>query len=151
MRWRLPQRPPSLLARLRANRRRRLPALVAAPLLAIVATTVAILVAVLLSGGGGSNGVGLDRSGAPKGGNESGDMQVADAGVPGPPSEASAEPTPDPVVRSLERLRAEHGEAPDAVHGRLRIPALGVDAPLGVRAVGEDGVMANPTGPGDVV
>jgi sortase (surface protein transpeptidase) len=60
-------------------------------------------------------------------------------------------PTPDLVVRSLKQLRAEHGESPDATHGRLRIPALGIDAPLGIRTVGKDGVLTNPTGPDDVV
>lgn len=63
----------------------------------------------------------------------------------------TATPTPDLVVRSLKQLRAEHGESPDATYGRLRIPVLGIDAPLGIRTVGKDGILANPTGPDDVV
>ena len=146
-----PQRPANPFARLLADRRWRLPALVGVPALAVVA----ILVAVLLSGGGGdddgTDGVGFKSSGVAPGSSGSGSVAIAGAGFPGPPPIPTAEPTPDPVVRSLERLRAEHGESPDATHGRLRIPALGVDAPLGVRAVGEDGVMTNPSGPDDVV
>jgi LPXTG-site transpeptidase (sortase) family protein len=34
---------------------------------------------------------------------------------------------------------------------RLRIPAIGVDAPFTIRVVGPDGVMPNPVGPEDVV
>ncbi|MSQ41827.1 MAG: class F sortase [Dehalococcoidia bacterium] len=65
-------------------------------------------------------------------------------------ADADARAAVDPVVRSIERLHAEHGEPPDATLGRIRIPSIGVDAPLGPRVVGPDGVMANPTGPGDV-
>lgn len=60
-------------------------------------------------------------------------------------------PTEEPPVRSIQELTAEFGEPPDATFGRFRIPALGVDAPLGVRSVGSDGTMPNPTGPADVV
>ena len=52
-------------------------------------------------------------------------------------------------MSSLDELRRLYGEAPDATLGRLRIPLLGVDAPLGQRYV--DQQMPNPTGPGDVV
>jgi len=60
-------------------------------------------------------------------------------------------PTPEPVVTSLSELHDEFGDAPDATFGRLRIPVLGVDAPLGSRYVGESGVMTTPSGPGDAV
>ena len=54
-----------------------------------------------------------------------------------------------PTVNSLRDLHATYGEAPDATLGRIRIPVLGVDAPVGQRYVGAK--MPNPTGPGDVV
>ena len=57
----------------------------------------------------------------------------------------------DGVVRSLEALHSEFGEAPDATMGRMRIPSIGVDAAIGQRGIGEDGAMPNPSGPGDVV
>jgi sortase (surface protein transpeptidase) len=55
------------------------------------------------------------------------------------------------TVKDLNELRATYGDPADATYGRLRIPAIGVDAPIGVRVVGEDGQMADPTGPSDVV
>ena len=33
----------------------------------------------------------------------------------------------------------------------MRVPALGIDAPMGVRLVGGDGQMPNPAGPSDVI
>ena len=55
------------------------------------------------------------------------------------------------VMRSLDELHKQYGEPKDASYGRLRIPSIGVDAPMGVRKVGKDGVMHDPSGPGDVV
>jgi LPXTG-site transpeptidase (sortase) family protein len=53
-------------------------------------------------------------------------------------------------IGSLSKLRELYGEAPDATVGRVRIPVLGIDAPLGERPVdGEE--LPRPTGPGDVV
>lgn len=56
-----------------------------------------------------------------------------------------------PTVKDLNELRATYGDPADATYGRMRIPAIGVDAPIGVRVVGPDGQMADPTGPSDVV
>lgn len=57
-----------------------------------------------------------------------------------------------PTVRSLKELRDRFGEPPNAKRGRFRIPQLGIDAPLGVRAVAAPQlVMAAPSGPADVV
>ena len=72
-----------------------------------------------------------------------------------PPASVS-EPAPAvvgiPTVASLKELRDRFGEPPDAKRGRIRIPQLGVDAPLGVRAVvPPDLVMYAPTGPADVI
>ncbi len=64
-------------------------------------------------------------------------------------STTTAPPAGAPTVFDLRELRRLFGEAPDATLGRLRIPVLGVDAPVGQRYV--DQRMPNPTGPGDVV
>ena len=64
-------------------------------------------------------------------------------------STAPPQPAGAPTVFDLRELRRLFGEAPDATLGRLRIPVLGVDAPVGQRYV--DQKMPNPTGPGDVV
>ena len=71
---------------------------------------------------------------------------------PDPPADAIT-PTPaseDPVG-SIDELHSGFGEPPSAVLGRLRVPALGIDAPLGARSVGGDGQMPNPVGPSDVI
>ena len=60
--------------------------------------------------------------------------------------EAAAGPV---TIGNLGQLREAYGEAPDATLGRMRIPVIGVDAPLGSRYVGD--AMPNPTGPDDVV
>jgi LPXTG-site transpeptidase (sortase) family protein len=54
-------------------------------------------------------------------------------------------------IGSIEELHRLYGEPPDATLGRMRIPALKIDAPLSVRSVGPGGQMANPSGPDDVV
>lgn len=56
-----------------------------------------------------------------------------------------------PTVKDLNELRATYGDPADATYGRIRIDAIGVDAPIGVRVVGEDGQMPDPTGPSDAV
>ena len=70
--------------------------------------------------------------------------------TPAPPT---PEPTPgeEELIGSIAELVEQYGEPPDASRGRFRIPILGVDAPLGVRQVGSDGKMPNPSGPADVV
>lgn len=57
----------------------------------------------------------------------------------------------DKVIHDLDKLHKVFGEPPDAKTGRMYIPSTGVDAPIGQRHVGKDGVMANPTGPDDVI
>jgi LPXTG-site transpeptidase (sortase) family protein len=54
-------------------------------------------------------------------------------------------------VGSIEELHRLSGEPPDATLGRMRIPSLKIDAPLGVRSVGPGGEMTNPSGPDDIV
>ncbi|MEZ4501798.1 MAG: class F sortase [Dehalococcoidia bacterium] len=67
--------------------------------------------------------------------------------------EAAPEPRPPgpPTIRDLGTFVSEYGDPPGADFARLRIPSLGVDAPVGARAVGEDGHMAVPAGPADTV
>lgn len=57
----------------------------------------------------------------------------------------------DRTVYSLETLRSTYGDPPDANYGRMRIPSLHVDAPIGRRVVGRDGQLDDPTGASDVV
>jgi LPXTG-site transpeptidase (sortase) family protein len=55
-----------------------------------------------------------------------------------------------PVVHNLEELRSKYGDPKDATYGRMRIPSLHIDAPIGKHAVGKDGQLPDPEGPGDV-
>src|SRR5690606_32142166 len=55
------------------------------------------------------------------------------------------------TISDLDELRERFGDPPDATYGTMRIPSIGIEAPIGTRVVGEDGVMADPTGPSDVV
>lgn len=57
----------------------------------------------------------------------------------------------DDTIHSLDALRAKYGDPPDARYGRMRIPSLHVDAPIGARAVGKDGQLSDPTGASDIV
>ena len=76
----------------------------------------------------------------PSGRDSSSGITTADQGI-----------DPDaPTVRSLEDLRERYGDPPDALYGRIRIPAIDVDAPLTRRTVDVDGRMADPSGPADV-
>ncbi len=72
------------------------------------------------------------------------------AGAGATAAAAGAEAGDAPVVRSLEELRERYGDPRDANYGRLRIPALGIDAPVGRRIVPADGQLADPIGPSDV-
>ena len=132
-----------------AGGRWHLPALLAVP----VGATLLLLVGVLLGGGGSAGGVdlaaigGAPGAGSGEGGGADG-VGSATAGFPGAAAEATA--SPDNVVRSIEELHRVFGEPPFADLGRMRIPALGIDAPLSLRIVGEDGAMPNPEGPDEV-
>jgi LPXTG-site transpeptidase (sortase) family protein len=65
-------------------------------------------------------------------------------------TEDAPDPAPPAVVHNLQELTEQYGEPPDANYGRLRIPAIQVDAPLGKRtALG--GQLPDPSGPSDVV
>lgn len=66
-----------------------------------------------------------------------------------------AEPSPTatgiPTLRSLKELKERFGDPPTANRGRIRIPGLGIDAPIGVRAVPGSLQMPAPSGPSDVL
>jgi len=68
---------------------------------------------------------------------------------------AVVEPKPTetgvPTITSLKELKERFGDPPTAKRGRLRIPGLGIDAPIGVRSVPASLDMPSPTGPADVV
>lgn len=56
-----------------------------------------------------------------------------------------------PTIKDLNQLREQYGDPADATYGRILIPSIRVDAPIGTRVVGADGQMPDPTGPSDVV
>jgi sortase (surface protein transpeptidase) len=74
---------------------------------------------------------------------------VGDAASNAPPARGAADGS-GVVVNSLEELRSNYGDPSDATYGRMRIPSINVDAPLGKRTV-KDGQLPDPSGPGDVV
>jgi len=67
-------------------------------------------------------------------------------------SASSKPPDPNaPVVHDLNAFRKLYGDPKQANYGRIQIPSIGVDAPLGRSVVGKDGTLADPMGPSDVV
>lgn len=56
----------------------------------------------------------------------------------------------DGAIHDLATLVAEYGEPGYADMGRLRIPLIGLDSPISVMIVGEDGVMPTPQSPVEV-
>jgi len=103
-------------------------------------------------GGGSSDGVRVEK---PGGG--SGSAVVRREASPTPAATPTLTPTPTPTptpgpaaVTALRAWTSRYGDPPNTSWARLRIPVLGVDAPVGTRAVGRDGVMALPAGPSDV-
>ena len=75
-------------------------------------------------------------------------MRLADDGVEATPEAREVGPR---VVRDLGGFVEEFGDPAGGDFARLRIPGLGVDAPVGVRSVGGDGIMPLPAGPADTV
>lgn len=71
-----------------------------------------------------------------------GDGDEADGGTP----------TPEPSIGSIEQLISLHGEPAGYDFGRIRIPLIGVDAPVGVSVVdGTSGtLLGSPEGPSTV-
>jgi sortase (surface protein transpeptidase) len=53
-----------------------------------------------------------------------------------------------PQADNVEEFTKKYGEPPDATFGRMRIPAISVDAPLTYRLV--TGQMPDPSGPSDI-
>lgn len=56
----------------------------------------------------------------------------------------------DKTVHTLEALRQKYGDPPNANAGRMRIPAINVDAPISSHPVAADGQLQDPIGPSDV-
>jgi LPXTG-site transpeptidase (sortase) family protein len=66
------------------------------------------------------------------------------------PGDNSERASTGEVIQSLDELTSKFGEPPDATYGRVRIPTIGVDAPLGMR-IAADGQLQDPSSPADVV
>jgi sortase (surface protein transpeptidase) len=58
--------------------------------------------------------------------------------------------TPEPTIGSIEELVSQYGHPADYDYARIRIPFIGVDAPIGVSVV-DGSVMGTSEGPGTVV
>ena len=75
--------------------------------------------------------------------------------LPGARNSAAASqraPQPgDPVIHDLAEFRRRFGDPKQANYGRISIPSINVDAPLSKGAVGKDGQLPDPIGPGDVM
>jgi sortase (surface protein transpeptidase) len=75
-----------------------------------------------------------------------------------PVAGATLSPTPagtptasaEPEITTIAALVARYGEPPDAAFARMKIPVIGVDAPVGRFTVGAGGVMPAPTDPVEV-
>lgn len=65
---------------------------------------------------------------------------------------AAGAAVPPRQADSVEAFTRAHGEPPEATYGRIRIPAISVNAPLTRRAVPETsgGTLPEPSGPTDV-
>ncbi len=119
------------------------------PRLAAVAGGVVLLVLVGIA-------FGLTRGGTPEVTVQAVASATATSNA-GVPAAATATPTssetpiPGAVVTTVKDLIAKFGYPPGTNYAELRIPTIGVDAMVGSRAVGRDGVMAAPAGPADVV
>jgi sortase (surface protein transpeptidase) len=99
----------------------------------------ALLAVVLMATGNIGGGDGIRMSAAER-------ARQAAARSDGGGSGASA---PVRQADSVAAFTKAHGDPPDATYGRIRIPAIAVNAPLTYRLV--DGTqLPNPSGPGDV-
>lgn len=76
---------------------------------------------------------------------------ISQAGIPQAGLPQVGRASAEAEFHDLDSLAAAAGEAPGTDYGRLRIPVLGVDAPIGAVPVGgETAVLPNPQGPGDI-
>lgn len=126
-----------------------------------IGATVAAVV--LLSGGGSDSAAEVVVQRTPQPAATAGPTETAEpAAEPSataePTAEATAEPAAEPTAEpgpeqfaNIDNLVDRYGDPVDANVARLRIPAIGVDAAVGPRTVGEDGQMTLPHGPADMV
>ena len=107
---------------------------------ALVVLWVVAMLAVVLGAGSGGADVLVRRAATSA---DAGDDWLAGIEV-GPAIEATA--TPEPVVSSIEELVANYGYPAGYDYGWLRIPKIGVDAPVGLSIVDGDqmGVPGDP-------
>ncbi len=122
-----------------------------------------VAAAVLLSGGGSDSAAEVIVQRTPDPTAEPAETATAEpTAEPSVTAEPTAEVTPEPTAEAtaepgaeqltdIRDLVARYGDPVDATTARLRIPAIGVDAAVGPRTVGEDGEMALPHGPADIV
>jgi sortase (surface protein transpeptidase) len=108
---------------------------------------VVVVLGAVLAGGGGVAGVTLRPASA---GPEETSVAGPEGGGDG--QLGSGSPTPEAAIESVSELVALHGEPPGYDFGRLRIPVLGVDAPIGISIVegGAGAQLGSPEGPGTV-
>jgi sortase (surface protein transpeptidase) len=69
--------------------------------------------------------------------------------TPSPTATPEPTPTPEPAVTSIEELVSLYGHPPGYNFAELRIPQIGVDAPVGASVV-SSGEMGTPQGPATV-
>ena len=70
---------------------------------------------------------------------------------PLPTPKVTPPPDANKLFRNLDDFLKMYDYPKDATFGRLKIPTVSVDARIASRTVGRDGVMADPSGPADVV
>ena len=70
---------------------------------------------------------------------------------PLPTPKVTPPPDANKLYRNLDDFLKEYDYPSDANFGRIKIPAISVDARIASRTVGRDGVMADPSGPADVI
>jgi LPXTG-site transpeptidase (sortase) family protein len=108
---------------------------------------VVLVLVVALAGGSGVAGVSLRPASA---GPE--ETSVAGPDGSGDGQLGSESPTPEAAIGSVSELVSLYGDPPGYDFARLRIPVLGVDAPVGISIVsGESGAqLGSPEGPAAV-
>lgn len=75
---------------------------------------------------------------------------AADGATSTPATRPTLPPDPSRTVRALDEFVRDYGYPKNSTFARLRIPSLSVDAQVGQRYVGGDGVMPDPSGPAEV-
>lgn len=142
-----PSRPPSdLVARLRLwleNAGLRIAGLGTA----VVAVVAVIVIVVASIGGGGSD---VKMTAVTPTATVVAIKETPPISVPTPKTTPGPNPTREPF-RNLDDFLKDYDYPKDATFARIKIPSISVDARVASRTVGRDGVMADPSGPADVI